>query len=175
MQGFELKDLLEALGPTASLIFAAWIFLTFLQSRYTSAYERYRALIDEFRQHENRDRRRESLHEQILEYKLRCEQMRRATTVGVIAAIDLIAVLLLGALGVMAPDATILKYLCALCAISGLLLVVWAAAIVIVENSRLQLIIDSDLSDVPELREGAQDRTRVGAQKSRTPSGMPSR
>ncbi len=30
MGGFELKDLLSAVGPTASLIFAAWIFLSFL-------------------------------------------------------------------------------------------------------------------------------------------------
>jgi hypothetical protein len=119
MQGFELKDLLQALGPTASLIFAAWIFLSFLQSRYSAAYERYRSLLDEFRQHSNRDRRRESLHEQILEYKRRCEQMRRATNLGVIAAICLIAV---------------------------------------------QLIIDSDVSDVTELQEGARDRGRVGAQ-----------
>jgi Mn2+/Fe2+ NRAMP family transporter len=164
MQGFELKDLLQALGPTASLIFAAWIFLSFLQTRYTAAYERYRALIDEFRQHGNRDRRRESLHEQILEYKLRCEQMRRATNLGVIAAIALIAVLFFSALNVMNPNLAVLKYLVAACALAGLLLVIWAAAIVIKENSRLQLIIDSDLSDVAELREGAADPQRVGAQ-----------
>jgi hypothetical protein len=87
MQGFQLKDLLKALGPTASLIFAAWIFLSFLQSRYTTAYEHYRSFIDESRQHPNRHRRRESLRDQILEYKRRCEQMRRATNLGVIAAI----------------------------------------------------------------------------------------
>jgi hypothetical protein len=164
MHDFELKDLLEALGPTASLIFAAWIFLSFLQSRYSAAYERYRALINEFRQHQGRDRRRRSLQDQILEYKLRCEQMRRATNLGVIAAIDLIAVLLFGALGVIFPDVAAVKYLCALCAMSGLLLVIWAAVIVVIENSRLQLIIDSDLSDVPELREGAGDPHRAGAQ-----------
>jgi hypothetical protein len=76
MDDFRLKDLLEALGPTASLIFAAWIFLTFLQSRYTASYERYRTLIDEFRHHDNRDHRRNSLRDQILEYKLRCEKKR---------------------------------------------------------------------------------------------------
>ena len=42
---FELKDLLEAIGPNATLIFAAWIFLSFLQQRYTAAYDRYRALV----------------------------------------------------------------------------------------------------------------------------------
>jgi hypothetical protein len=48
--------------------------------------------------------------------------------------------------------------------VTGLLLVIWAAAIVIVENSRLQLIIDSDVSDVPELSDASRDSGRVGAQ-----------
>jgi hypothetical protein len=68
MPDFDLKEFLQAVGPTASLIFAAWIFLTFLQARYSAAYERYRALIAEFREHPNRDKRRESLRGQILEY-----------------------------------------------------------------------------------------------------------
>src|SRR5436305_1444599 len=34
---FDLKDLLQAIGPTASLVFAAWIFLSFLESRYVAA------------------------------------------------------------------------------------------------------------------------------------------
>jgi hypothetical protein len=88
MLEFQLKDLLQAVGPTASLIFAAWIFLSFLQSRYTSAYERYRSLLQEFRTHEAKDRRRETLQDQILEYKRRCEQMKTATNIGVIAVTD---------------------------------------------------------------------------------------
>jgi hypothetical protein len=87
MQAFQLKDLLEAIGPTASLIFAAWIFLSFLQARYTTANERYRSLLDEFRQHTSQDARRSSLRDQITEYKRRCEQMRLATNMGVSAAI----------------------------------------------------------------------------------------
>jgi hypothetical protein len=82
MSEFDLKDLLEAVGPTASLIFAAWIFLTFLQARYTAAYERFRALIAELRSHRGQDQRRTSLRQQILLYKRRCEQMRLATNIG---------------------------------------------------------------------------------------------
>jgi hypothetical protein len=36
---FELKDVREAIGPTASLLFAAWIFLSFLRERYVAANE----------------------------------------------------------------------------------------------------------------------------------------
>jgi hypothetical protein len=150
MPDFDLKDFLQAVGPTASLIFAAWIFLTFLQARYSAAYERYRALIAEFREHPNRDKRRESLRGQILEYKRRCEQMRLATNIGVFSAIVLISALVLAAFGTMYDQVSALKYLTACCAIVGLLLVIWAAVLVIVENSRLQLILDSDLSDIEE-------------------------
>jgi hypothetical protein len=81
MPDFELKDLLQAIGPSASLIFAAWIFLSFLQSRYSSAYEHYRQLIAELRTHREQDRRLQSLCRQILAYKRRCEQMRWATNI----------------------------------------------------------------------------------------------
>ncbi|MDB6088009.1 MAG: conserved rane protein of unknown function [Gammaproteobacteria bacterium] len=166
MQSFQLKDLLQAVGPTASLIFAAWIFLNFLQSRYTAAYDRYRALIAEYRVHREQDRRRQSLRDQILEYKRRCEQMRKATHLGVLAAIVLISALIFAALDTIYDQLSLLKYLSATCAVGGLLLVIWAATYVIVENSRLQLIIDSDLSDVPDLQEGAIDPRRVGAQSN---------
>lgn len=164
MQGFQLKDLLQAVGPTASLIFAAWIFLTFLQQRYTSSYNHYRQLIAEFRAHAAHDARRECLRDQILEYKRRCEQMRNATNIGVIAAILLISVLVLGALDTMADHLRVLKYLTAACAIVGLLLVIWASIIVIIENTRLQLIIDSEVTDLPGLAKAARDSRRIGAQ-----------
>jgi hypothetical protein len=164
MQDFRLKDLLEAIGPTASLIFAAWIFLTFLQSRYTTAYDRYRALLKEFREHPTKDRRWNSLRDQILEYKRRCEQMRNATNIGVVAAILLISAVIFAAINVVNEALGVLKYLTAASAVIGLGLVIWAAVIVILENSRLKLIIDSDLSDIPELEHGAKDEGRVGAQ-----------
>jgi hypothetical protein len=161
MGGFALKDLLEAVGPTASLIFAAWIFLSFLQQRYVTAYEHYRQLIAEFRSHEQRDRRRESLGQQVLEYKRRCEQMRLATQVGVLAAICLISAIVLAAVNAIAQVGA-LKYLCAAGAIGGLLLVIWAAILVLMENARLQIIIDSDLSDIPDLRTAAANQGRGG-------------
>ncbi len=163
MAGFDLKDLLQAVGPTASLIFAAWIFLSFLQQRYMTAYEHYRQLISEFRSHEQRDRRRESLARQILEYKHRCEQMRLATQIGVIAAICLISAIVCAALEAMDSQLRALKYLCAVSAIVGLLLVIWAAVLVLMENARLQVIIDSDISDVSELSRAARKQGRGGA------------
>jgi hypothetical protein len=156
---FELKDLLQAIGPTASLIFAAWIFLSFLQQRYTTAYELYRALLSELRQHKEQDPRRASLCGQIMEYKHRCEQMRLAAHIGLLAAIALISTIVMAALNTIDDRLVALKYLAALLSVVGLLLVIWAAVLVLIENLRLQRIIDSDLSDIPELVEAARYET----------------
>src|ERR1700712_916899 len=92
---FALKDLLEAIGPTASLVFAAWIFLSFLQSRYVAAFERFRELTDEYRNGVE-GRRGQSIRTQIQLYRRRCDWMRWATNLGVISEILLIATLILG-------------------------------------------------------------------------------
>jgi Protein of unknown function (DUF2721) len=162
MPDFDLKDLLQAVGPTASLIFAAWIFLTFLQSRYTSAYEYFRALIAEFRTHREQDQRRASLRHQILIYKRRCEYMRLATNIGVTSAILLITALICAALGTMYDTVSAWKYLTAACAIIGLLLVIWAATLVILENYALQRLLESDLSDLPELVDSVREARSGG-------------
>ena len=45
--GIALPDILKVVGPSAAIIFAAWIFMGFLQQRYDAAVERYRSAIDE--------------------------------------------------------------------------------------------------------------------------------
>jgi hypothetical protein len=125
---FSAKDLLEAIGPNATLIFAAWIFLSFLQQRYLDAYEHYRQLIEE----------------------RRCELMRLSTNIGVASAILLIAGLIAAGLEVI-TGAAFLKYVTAVCALVGLAAVI-AAAIVLMENTRLQGAIESDVSDIEDLR-----------------------
>lgn len=148
---FSAKDLLEAIGPNATLIFAAWIFLSFLQQRYLDAYEHYRQLIEEYRKHGAHDRRRHSLADQILQYKRRCELMRLSTNIGVVSAILLIAGLIAAGLEVIA-GAAFLKYVTAVCALVGLAAVIAAAVIVLMENTRLQGAIESDVSDIEDLR-----------------------
>jgi hypothetical protein len=49
-QDFELKEVMDAVGPSAALAFAAWLFLQLLQQRYSAAYSRYRELVNSFRQ-----------------------------------------------------------------------------------------------------------------------------
>jgi len=148
---FDAKELLEAVGPNATLIFAAWIFLSFLQQRYVAAYERYRQLIAEYRTHGEHDRRQHSLADQILQYKRRCQLMRHATNVGVVSAILLIAGLIAAGLDVIVHMEW-LKYVTAGGALLGLALVIASAVLVVVENVLIQGTIKSDISDIEDLR-----------------------
>jgi hypothetical protein len=147
---FKLKDVLDAVGPTASVIFASWIFMTFLQQRYTSAYDLYRRMIDNFREGLEGGRKQKVL-EQIVLYKKRVETMRRATNLGLFGAILLILGILTGALDAIFKDTAFLKYIGAGCIGGGLLLVIASASLVIVENIQIKEAMNKELEDVPEL------------------------
>ena len=118
---------LQAVGPTASLIFAVWIVMSVLQQRYITSCERYRSLISEER----------------------CPKMRLATSVGVASAITLITGLVCAALGTMLQGVSLFKYLTALFAVAGLSSAVWAATIVIAESSKVRRAMDSEISEAP--------------------------
>jgi uncharacterized membrane protein YraQ (UPF0718 family) len=159
---FELKKFLEAVGPSASLIFASWIFLSFLQTRYSAAYDRYRALVDERRQHLqqgnqqnnpniHKNAHQQSVHRQIEIYRKRCEHMRLATNTGVIAAILLIITIIAGGLQVLLPHAEVLRFIGAGSALIGLTLLIVAAAFVVLENTLIKHVMDDEASDLPDL------------------------
>jgi hypothetical protein len=148
---FQLKDFLDALGPTASLIFAAWIFLSVLQQRYTAAYERYRALIQQYRGSEESERRRHNIEHQILLYARRCEQMRRATNIGVIAAMSIIVGLIVAGLNVVLGEVGVLKYAAVVFVLGGLVLVIVAAGYMVLENTLIRSALHAEPDDIPGL------------------------
>ena len=148
---FTLPDLFKAIGPTASIIFAAWIFMGFLQSRYDAAVERYREMIGKFRDVDQTRDRRGNAKDQIMRYKRRCELMNYACVTGLISAIMLLLTLIAGALDVIAPGFAILKYISAGAALLGFTLVIAAAALVIVESVISFRQLSEELLDVPEL------------------------
>lgn len=90
---FELKDVMEAVGPSAALAFAAWLFLQLLQQRYTSAYTRYREMVDNFRTGVE-GKRRDVIKSEILIYRKRVLYMLYATNTGMVAAILLLLALI---------------------------------------------------------------------------------
>jgi hypothetical protein len=151
--GFDLKDVLTTVGPTTGLIFASWLFLQYLNQRYVSAHDRYRALIAEYRQGDGQNPRRHSLMDQIRLYRRRCDEMRWATNIGLLAAMLLIVGLLAAFLQLVSKSLDFLKFVSVGASVLGLLLVIGAAALVMVENMLLKRAIESDSSDIPELFE----------------------
>jgi len=153
----DLSKFLEAVGPNASLIFASWIFLSFLQTRYSDAYDRYRSLVQEMREHGRNDNQHQrNIKDQVALYKHRCEHMRLATNIGVVAAMLLILAILAGGLHVIF-DVTVLTYMSVVAATAGLVLVIVAAAFVLRENTLIQHAIDSEVDDQREqLAAGAE-------------------
>jgi hypothetical protein len=151
---FTMKDLLAAVGGNAALVFAAWIFMTYLQGRYSAAFTLYRTLIGGYRDGVEGPQK-ESLAQQIRLYRRRCDQMRRATNLGMVSAILLLLALLCGGANVIFPDAEALKYLAAACILFGLLSVIAAAVYVLLENTSIRQALDADLATIPEIAQQA--------------------
>jgi hypothetical protein len=147
----DLREIMSAVGPNSALVFAAWIFMGFLQQRYMAAYDQYRGLISQYRDGDLAGDRHDNLNDQIKLYKRRCELMKLATNIGLIAAILLIATLIGAALDVIEPGWWPLEYGSTGCALTGLGLIAVAAILVIRENSLLQRAIDSEVLDIPDL------------------------
>src|SRR3954451_21678819 len=128
IMGFELKDVLTAIGPAAAIVFASWIFMGFLQQRYDAAYDRYRSLIEDKRRGDISDTRTGNIRQEVALYKQRCDLMNQATRLGSIAAMLLIGTVIVGALGVVFPGFAPFKYLGLGAALLGLGLVIIAPA-----------------------------------------------
>jgi hypothetical protein len=154
---FAFKDVMQAVGPNASLVFASWIFMSFLQTRYSNAYQLYRKMIDDLREDKAEGKRRHTIHDEIVLYRQRLNHMRLATNLGLYAAILLLSTLILSGLDVVFGSPGFLKYLGLACVVIGLGLIIWSASLVIMENKMLKMALDRDGDDLDELRGAAND------------------
>ena len=158
----QLTNVLKAIGPNASIIFAAWIFMGFLQQRYDGAVTRYRDAVGDYRSAEHEGDRASNLKRQVLLYRRRCKLMAWATLIGLLAAILLISSLLFGALDAIAPKIAIITTSGTIAAVAGFVLIIVAAIIVIVEGLVVSQQIDDELRDVPDLAEGTGQQAGKG-------------
>lgn len=78
----KLDDVLDAIGPDASIVFAAWIFMGFFQKRCDGAIDRYRGAVGDYRSGEHSDVRSDNLRDQVVAYRRRCWLMGRALLAG---------------------------------------------------------------------------------------------
>ena len=151
----QLGEVLKAIGPNASIVFAAWIFMGFLQQRNDAAIDRYRQAVGDFRSNKHEANRSDNLRSQVLAYRRRCRLMSRATFVGLVAAILLISSLVFGALDVIVPKSATITVFGSVTAIVGFILVIIAAFIVIAGGRVVERQIDDELRDVSNLAEEA--------------------
>jgi hypothetical protein len=151
----QLGEVLKAIGPNASIVFAAWIFMGFLQQRNDAAIDRYRQAVGDYRSNKHDLTRSDNLRSQVLAYRRRCRLMSRATFVGLIAAILLISSLIFGALDVILPNTALIAICGIATAMGGFVLVIIAAFIVIAEGRIVKRQIDDELRDVPDLADEA--------------------
>jgi hypothetical protein len=165
---FELSDILKAIGPSASIIFAAWIFMGFLQQRYDAAISRYRGAISDYRSFKHAPDRRDNVQEQILVYKRRCELMGYACFSGLASAILFLLTMIAGGLDVIIPHKPALALLGAGTALGGFGLVIAATVLVIFEATYTQRQLDTELLDVPDLaNKTGQEPGKVARQQPR--------
>src|SRR5437763_13013925 len=136
--------------------------MTYPQGRYTAAFDVYRTLIGAYRDGLE-GAQKNSVAQQISLYRERCEQMRRATHLGMVSAIFLLVALLCGGANVLFPNAVALKYAGATCILLGLLSVIGAAVYVLRENSSIRRALEAELATLPDL-------AAPGAGKSTAPA-----
>ncbi len=79
---FSLSALLRTIGSTASIIFAAWIFMEFPQ-RYDSSVDRHRSMISNYGTEALSSERRDPMRAQIVVHKRRCDLMNYSCQCGV--------------------------------------------------------------------------------------------
>jgi hypothetical protein len=154
---FEIADVLKLIGPSASIVFAAWIFMGFLQQRYDAAVERYRSMIGECRTESGvSDARRRNIREQLATYQRRCRLMNAACNVGLVSAILLILSLITGELDVIFTSVTLFKDASALASLAGFVLVIAAAVLVLIESAISRRQLDWEVMDIPGLADSAR-------------------
>ncbi len=165
---FDISKIFMAVGPAASIIFAAWIFMGYLQARSDAAVGRYHAMIGTYRDGDMSEERRSNVRDQVLVYKRRCELMNIANMVGIFAAILLIFTLIAGEISIIVPTFGFLQIVSAVSALLGFTLVIVAAVFVLAESSIIHRQLDTELLDVADLARstGQQSGDVTGSRRS---------
>jgi hypothetical protein len=166
---FEVKDALQVVGQNAGVVFAAWIFMSFLQQRYVAALDRYRQLVNDYRAGNRSEARRPALRDQVMAYRRRVHEMRLATNLGIYSAWQLLASLIVGLLSTVFGDNALFRALAVVLPAGGLITVMVAAGLVVRENVEIKKELDEEPLDVPDLARDIDSRR--GSSQSAPPGG----
>jgi hypothetical protein len=162
MNDIDINDILKAVGAGAAVIFAAWIFMGFLQQRYDAAIDRYREMIGRHRAGDLSDERRGHARDTILLYKRRCDLMNYAFQIGLVSAVGFLLSLILAEVNAIFRSATLLAYVSVACMLFGFILVIIAALLVMAESMISKRQVEEELLDISDL---ADSSARAGANR----------
>lgn len=98
----DLPKVANVAGSAVAMIIATMIFLSWITARYVPAFDRYRALADEYRGKEQNERK-ESLRQQIEDYRDRLWYLSRATDLACIVMVFAVLTILLASSTVTFP------------------------------------------------------------------------
>jgi len=157
---FDLKEVLNTAGPTATLVFASWLFLQLVTMRFEGVTQRYEKLVEELRAGHCDRRRKDSLLALINLHRKRCEHMQRAMNLGLVAAMLLVASLLLAAL-YLTMGTAVLKLATLVASLTGLTLIIAGSALVILESNLGMKTLVRQFDDVPELADHDEHRRPI--------------
>ncbi|XYJ12005.1 hypothetical protein ACSUZJ_08445 [Telluria sp. B2] len=135
---FKLKKMMEMVGPSAALAYAAWRLMQLLEQRHDAACTRYRELVEAFRQGAAGD---------IGLCRTRTMHVLNATNIGMMAAFLLLLSLTISTLDAVFK-ADWLKLFGAPLNMLRLLLVIPAAILVIVDNTMTRKRQGAGLGDL---------------------------
>jgi hypothetical protein len=146
---FDLRDILNTAGPTASLVFASWIFLSLINQRLASAMDRYRALVAEMRADPTPSPRMQEVERQIALYRARCDLMRRSISVSIVAAECLLVTLLTSMISLVDHALAWIGYISLGSTFAGILLLMESARLMLRENRHIKDVLHSEMVDIP--------------------------
>jgi len=147
---YKLTDLLSAAGATIGVIIAGTIFLQFLSTKYTELFGRYSELTSEYRSVNGDHGRHRPLQTQIQVYRSRLVYLNRASWLGAIALLCLIATVLAGGFSMVYPPIRAFKALGSVCLLFGLLLMAAAVSLEWIESVMARKESGEEIADLDE-------------------------
>ena len=160
-----LKDIGGTAGSAVSLVIACTIFLHQLITKSVANSERLEKLTKEYREHSEDDARKASLADQITLYYHRSNWVRRAICTVAAGEFFFILVNVASALSVLMLDSAAVGIIGLAGLFLGLATIAVGVALEIYENYHFKYVVNSELSDFPELpQRDAEEDTSVRRQ-----------
>ncbi len=150
---FQLHALLGVSGATVIFILTGAVLLGGFTAKYVHLFERYRGLTGEFRQIAGVHPRKESLLQQIANYRRRIRLLNVASISMGVAVLIFLLTVVVASLSVIYPTMPYLRFLGTLGVLLGLFLSGVAIVLDVAEVVASRCVIEDEVADIPNVPE----------------------